>query len=140
MIWKNRNELIWNQRSLNISEVVESAYSVLNQWRSVQDHTFDRFLGYMSHEDGDEHWHLPQPNSVKVNTDAAIFEDLNCYSHAFVVRNHEGRLVEARSRGLHGRPNPELAEVLGIREALSWVKNGDPVSYTHLTLPTIYSV
>ena len=53
MIWKHRNELVWNQRSLEITEVVESAYSILNQWKSVQDRTFDQFMGYMTQNDGD---------------------------------------------------------------------------------------
>lgn len=43
-------------------------------------------------------------------------------SHAFVVRNHNGQLLEAKSRCSRGRINPELAEAIGIREALSWVK------------------
>lgn len=37
IIWKQRNELVWNQHSLEVAEVVESAYSILNQWTSVQD-------------------------------------------------------------------------------------------------------
>lgn len=57
-------------------------------------------LGYMSHKDGDEHWCLPQPNSVKVDSDTSIFEESNYCNHAFAVRNHEGRLVEARSKCL----------------------------------------
>lgn len=97
MLWKNRNDLIWNQRSMEPSEVVISANSVLNQWKSVQDRTFDRFLGYISQDDGDEHWHPPLTNSVKVNSDAAIFKDSNCYSYAIISRNHRGELIEARS-------------------------------------------
>lgn len=59
-LWKNKNDLIWNQRSMKASEVVDSATLILNQWQSVQDRTFDRFMGYMTPEDGDEHWNLPQ--------------------------------------------------------------------------------
>ncbi|XP_074327609.1 uncharacterized protein LOC141665523 [Apium graveolens] len=125
LLWKNKNDLIWNQQSMEASEVVSSACSVLNQWNSVQDRTFDHFMGYMIPEDGDEHWRHPPVNSVKINTDAAIFEESNCYSHAFVVRDHEGKLVEARSRCLRGSLNSELAETLGIKEALSWILEKD---------------
>lgn len=31
MIWKHRNDLVWNQHCLKVSEVVESAYSILHQ-------------------------------------------------------------------------------------------------------------
>lgn len=63
MLCKSRSELIWNQRSLESSQVVESAYSILSQWRSVQDRTFDRFRRYMSHEDGDEY---PCPTPLRL--------------------------------------------------------------------------
>lgn len=41
--WKSHNEIVWNQRSLEATEVVESAKSVLNQWRNVHDKSFDYF-------------------------------------------------------------------------------------------------
>ncbi|XP_074342410.1 uncharacterized protein LOC141679955 [Apium graveolens] len=109
------------KKSLEISELLDSAYSLLNQWRSVQHRTFDRFMGYMTPEDGNEHWSKPHVNSIKINTDATIFEETHSYSFAWIAHNHEGSLVEARSECLRGSPSPELAEVMGIREALSWV-------------------
>ncbi|XP_074342024.1 uncharacterized protein LOC141679422 [Apium graveolens] len=98
---------------------------VLDIVMGVQDRTFDRSLGYISAEDGDEHWTLPPANSVKINTDVAIFEENSNFSFAFVVRDHRGSLIEVRTRCLRGSPNPDLAEALGIREALSWIKNED---------------
>ncbi|XP_074341817.1 uncharacterized protein LOC141679208 [Apium graveolens] len=44
------------------------------------------------------------------------------YSHAFVVRDHNGRLVEAGSKCSRGNLSPDLAEALSIRDALSWLK------------------
>lgn len=44
----------------------------------------------MTQEDGDEHRHPTSSHSVKVNTNAAIFAELDSYSQAFVVRDHEG--------------------------------------------------
>lgn len=75
--------------------MVESAYSILNQWNSVQDKSFDRFIAYMNQDDGDEHWHTPTTNRVKIIVDIAIFAETNCYSHAFVIIDHKGKLVEA---------------------------------------------
>lgn len=77
----------------------------------------------MTSEEGDEHWSKPSINGIKINTDSAIFEETNCYSFAWVVRNQEGSLVEARSKCLKGSPSPKLAKVMGTREALSWVMN-----------------
>lgn len=115
--------MVWNQHSLKPLEVLNSAFSVLTQWRNVQDQTFDHFLGYKTQEDSAEHWCLPPVNSVKVNSDATIFEETNCFSHAFFVHDHEARLVEARSKYKRESPSPELAEEVGIREVLSWDKD-----------------
>lgn len=60
--------------------------------------------------------------TFKVNTDVAIFEDSNIYIYDIVGRDHDGQLLEARSSCKQGCLYPELAEAIGIREALSWVK------------------
>lgn len=81
---------------------------------SAQDRSFDHCsLGFMQ-QDGDEHWVLPTDNK-KVNR--------RCDIYAFVVRNHDGMLIEARSSCRPGHISPEIAEAMGIREALSWIKN-----------------
>ncbi|XP_074344437.1 uncharacterized protein LOC141683598 [Apium graveolens] len=117
--------MVWNQRGMEVEDVVMSANVVLSQWYGAKDKSFDHFLGMINKEDGDEQWVLPTVNKIKVNTNAAIFEASGCYSFAFVVRNHEGKLVEARSRCCSGNISPEIAEAMGIREALSWTKEQD---------------
>ncbi|KAL8094084.1 uncharacterized protein LOC141691465 [Apium graveolens] len=107
---------------MEVIDVVESAKVVLNQWRCAQDNSFDHNLGLMNSTDGDEHWVCPTGETIKVNSDAAIFETSNCFSYAFVARDAEGRLIEARSRCCPGQVNPEDAEAMGIREVLSWIK------------------
>ncbi|KAL8118188.1 hypothetical protein AgCh_015911 [Apium graveolens] len=84
--------------------------------------TFDASLGFMTPEDGRVAWQAPTYDRIKVNTDATIFSSLHRYSHAQVVRDHNGALFEAMSRCNPGIVSPDLAEATGIREALSWVK------------------
>lgn len=79
----------------------------------------------MTQQDGNVHWQRPQEGTIKVNTDAALFADPNYYSYAMIARDHDGRLVEALSSCKQGCINPELAEAIGIMEALSWVKSKD---------------
>ena len=93
--------------AFSTSEIVNLALSVLNQWRSVQDKTFDNFLGYM-HEDGLEQWHSPQTNSVKVNVDATLFEEPNRYSFALIIRDDASNLIEAKSKCVQGKVTPEF--------------------------------
>lgn len=75
----------------------------------------------MSHYDGDEYLHKPTINSIKINIDAAIFGDSNCYSRAYILRDHEGQLIEARSKYFQGQLHSGLAEAYGIKEVLSWI-------------------
>ncbi|XP_074347541.1 uncharacterized protein LOC141686402 [Apium graveolens] len=53
-------------------------------------------------DDGLERWEPPRINSVKINSDAAIFAESSYYSYAFIIRNHDGELVEARSKCSYG--------------------------------------
>ncbi|KAL8104689.1 hypothetical protein AgCh_028771 [Apium graveolens] len=121
-IWKNRNDIVWNQKSQEYEDIVSSALRVLSNWESAQDKSVDITVGFLTQTDGEVHWKQPQAETVKVNTDAALFENSNCYSYAMVARDHTGAMLEAVSCCRPGRPNPELAEAVGIREALSWVK------------------
>lgn len=121
-LWKNRNAIVWNQKGAEFVEVVESAIQVLDHWKNAQDRSYDSSFGFMTLTDGDVHWKQPQEGTIKVNTDAALFEDSNCYAYAMVARDHEGKLVEAISSCKQGKTDPELAEAIGIREALSWIK------------------
>lgn len=105
-----------------VSEVVSSALSVLNQWQYVQYKSFDHTPGFLTPKDGRVSWQALTQGRVKVNTDAALFENLNKYSYAQIVRDHNGDLVEAMSRCLQGTVSPELAEALRIKEAISWVE------------------
>ncbi|XP_074324121.1 uncharacterized protein LOC141661039 [Apium graveolens] len=121
-LWKGRNALVWNNKGMVVSEIVESAVSILSQWHSAQDKFFDPSLGFMTHIDGDEHWCVPNDNMIKVNTDAAIFDNSQCFSFSAVARDHEGGLIEAISRCEGGQLASEVVEALGIKEALSWIK------------------
>ncbi|XP_074342398.1 uncharacterized protein LOC141679917 [Apium graveolens] len=121
-IWKNRNSIVWNQKGAEFVEVVASATQFLDHWKNAQDRSYDSSFGFMTLNDGEVHWKPPHEGTIKVNTDAALFEDSNCYAYAIVARDHEGKLVEAVSSCRQGRVDPELAEAIGIREALSWIK------------------
>lgn len=61
-------------------------------------------------------------NRVKVNVDATIFDSSNCYSVVIVARSHTKEFIEALSSCKAGRVAPELAEGIGMKEVLSWVK------------------
>lgn len=47
-LWKCRNEIVWNQRGINVAEVVVLAKATLNQWLCAQDKNFNQSIGHMS--------------------------------------------------------------------------------------------
>lgn len=48
---------------------------------------------------------------------------LQTISVSHVARNQNGDLLEAKAKCQRGIVNPHVAEAIGIREALSWIKN-----------------
>lgn len=60
--------------------------------------------------------------SVKIIVDPAFFGNNGTYSHACVAGDAAGEFIEAKSCCREGSPAPELAEAMGVREALSWIK------------------
>uniref|UniRef100_A0A803NHJ6 RNase H type-1 domain-containing protein n=1 Tax=Cannabis sativa TaxID=3483 RepID=A0A803NHJ6_CANSA len=71
---------------------------------------------------GAKHWISPQANSIKVNIDAALFDSDHKYGLGLVARDERGLLIERRTMLSNGSIEPELAEAMGVREALSWIK------------------
>lgn len=121
-LWKYRNELVWNQKFGEAAEVIALAVSVHNQWCSAQDNYFDTFLGFMTQEDGVEHWNTPSVSKIKVNTYAVIFELSKCFSFSVVAVTMKEFSWKLFFRCTYGSVSPEMAEATGIRETLSWVK------------------
>lgn len=77
----------------------------------------------MTHMDGDVHWKQPRKGTIKINMDAAIFENFRCYSYAMLARDHECKMMEAVSKYRQENVEPEFAEVMEIKETLSWEKS-----------------
>lgn len=102
--------------------MVESAKLIFNQWKSAQDRSFDNSLGFMTQSDGKEYWECPTEGMVKINTDVATFTDSNRFSFSMLAHDHHGELLEAYASCRQGNMDPVIAEAIGIREALSWVK------------------
>ncbi|XP_030487638.2 uncharacterized protein LOC115704575 [Cannabis sativa] len=94
-IWNARNKLLWNRKTMIAAEDAEV-----------------------------EHWISPAHDTIKVNNvDGAIFEASNAFGFGFIARSCDGKLIEGVSTYKIGRVAPEIAEVTGIKEALSWIKD-----------------
>ncbi|KAM6591645.1 hypothetical protein CsatA_014250 [Cannabis sativa] len=103
--------------------IVVSAKSYLDQWQNAQKTQIETSWTTLQSYDGVEHWIKPEVNIIKINVDASIFEGQNRFGGAFVVRDHNGLLVEGRTKLYIGNMVPAVVEALSFREALSWIKD-----------------
>ncbi|KAM6587325.1 hypothetical protein CsatA_009930 [Cannabis sativa] len=121
-LWKARNSIVWKDKVLTVANVLTSARIALDHWRKAQDNTSLSSIYSSSFDDGAELWSKPVTNTIKVNVDAAIFASDNQYGYGMVARNDSGSLIEAKAHCFHGAFGPEVVEIMGIKEALSWIK------------------
>ena len=67
-------------------------------------------------------WEKPSIGWVKANVDAAIFRESGTIGLGCVIRGDVGEFIAARSERRHQCLGPAEAEAMGVREALSWIK------------------
>ncbi|KAM6543667.1 hypothetical protein CsatB_008114 [Cannabis sativa] len=120
-IWLARNDILWSNKTTTVYEVVRSARTNLDSWKNAQVQRTAPLLN-VNHSNGMEHWMKPMNHKLKINVDGAIFEAENCFGVGCVIRDQTARLVEAISISKHGGVTPEIAEAIGVKEALSWIK------------------
>jgi hypothetical protein len=65
-------------------------------------------------------WSLPPEGFLCLNVDAALFSSSQSMSAGVVARDHDGTFVAAAGNSFQQVVNPELAEAIAIRFALSW--------------------
>ncbi|XP_060965675.1 uncharacterized protein LOC133034580 [Cannabis sativa] len=58
---------------------------------------------------------------IKVNVNGDLFEQEGRFGMGCVARNRHGAIVEAFKKGKIGCVQLEIAEIIGIKEALSWI-------------------
>ncbi|XP_060972553.1 uncharacterized protein LOC115717764 [Cannabis sativa] len=104
----------------------------LDQWVNAQGKGNIPLLSPLKDGDGAEQWIKPS-SGIKLNVDGAIFASLLKHGFGCVVRNTDGGLVSAFAGVKNGSVTPELAEIISIREALSWLKNH---AFSRATLET----
>ncbi|KAL8088671.1 hypothetical protein AgCh_038446 [Apium graveolens] len=81
--------------------------------------------------DGEVSWVKPQESEIKVSVDAALFEEFNTSGIGLVARDSEGEMIMAKTICIKETLDPEMAEVIAIKEALSWTEKSP---WQHITV------
>lgn len=121
-IWRARNDEVWKKKKVSVASVLWSSKHLLSSWVKAQDRNSTSLAAHLEPNDGDEQWQKPPVGTVKISTDAAIFQDQGTYSAAVLARNHEGTPIEAFTCCKVGSVSPAVAEAMSVKEALSWLK------------------
>ncbi|XP_060967364.1 uncharacterized protein LOC133035537 [Cannabis sativa] len=121
-LWSARNDLIWKARVRNVSDVVAFASSSLDQYVKAQGKGNIPSQSPLKDGDGSELWKKPL-SGIKLNVDAAIFDRDSKHGFGCVVRDSSGEMLSVFAGVKLGKVSPELAEIIGIREVLSWLKD-----------------
>lgn len=114
---------MWQQRRRVAKDVVVSASVCLDQWRRAQDASSMPSLGPWVLGDGAELWTKPVEGRFKINVDAALFQQDGFFGSGGVVRDSQGLLVAAHCWRREGVVQPDIAEAVGLKEVLGWIKN-----------------
>ncbi|XP_050238420.1 uncharacterized protein LOC126687911 [Mercurialis annua] len=121
-IWLNINDMVRNGKSSSVDNVINSAGVQLFQWQRARGKVAGHKDDEMERDSGAVAWKKPEAGWFKVNVDAAVFEREGGAGLGCVVRDDEGMIIQARHANISGNFYPRTAEIMGIREALSWLK------------------
>ena len=127
-IWQARNAFVWNNKSHSAAHVVFSARKMLDLYQFAHSSKGGSVFQTQEKMRNNEQWTPPVENGIKVNVDGAIFSELGRFGFGYIARNHTGQVLRTSNRSCIGSVQPEIAEVMGIKEALSWIAHSDWVN------------
>ena len=64
----------------------------------------------------------PAADVLKVNVDLSFVSDADTFKVGMVLRNHDGEFLAGQTSCFEATTSVFEAEVIGVREALSWIK------------------
>ena len=119
-IWIQRNNRYWNGSHELAARTVYLALEFLFDWISIQESTKtgSQVINFLVQQ----HWQRPLTGFVKCNIDVTVFREEGKSSLGIVVRDSQGLFLHAASRVVNDLFQVRELKTLGLREALSWIK------------------
>lgn len=116
-LWNRRNKWFWDRVNGTAFGVKAATQNLIQEWRQAQESNQNSRVQI---EQGDRVWAKPDADWLKVNIDAAIFQD-GSIGVGSVIRDSNGIFVGARSCKLAGAWSPREAEAISMKEVSSWI-------------------
>ena len=95
-IWRNRNEVRHGGRKLTAAAIYGLATRLLEEYSTVQESPIQP----QGNSSGSNKWTPPPKGWYKVNTDGAVFSKHKWTGIGVLVRDDQGRVVDAMSKKL----------------------------------------
>ncbi|KAJ8774442.1 hypothetical protein K2173_016888 [Erythroxylum novogranatense] len=119
-IWEERNYVVWKNSAPNVLACYFRSVRWRQEWEEAQispNGLFNPPVRVVS----PQNWQKPSTNWLKLNVDIATSSS-GWIGVGMVVLNEEGGFVAARIFRVTGSFTSLIAEAMGVREALSWIK------------------
>ncbi|XP_057774898.1 uncharacterized protein LOC130993880 [Salvia miltiorrhiza] len=122
-LWKERNVVVWKNSSPTPSLTVVRAVDNRKEWMEVRKRPLQFSALNAAAAAACVGWHNVPYGSIVCYMDAAFFNDIHIWGIGMAVRDHVGDFIIGLSIKLPGSCRVEEGELIGIKEALSWIKN-----------------
>ena len=119
-LWQAQNDVVWSSKWSSPAAVVYRARTILYDWCNAR-HVDDSSSDAVPAPPPLHFWVPPLQGFLKANVDAAVFPD-GFIGVGGVLRSYDGSFVGACQHRLLGYFSPKTAELIAIREVLSWIK------------------
>ncbi|XP_074352876.1 uncharacterized protein LOC141692031 [Apium graveolens] len=124
-VWYWRNKKVWEDKTVTPVVAMQFSLSVLSEWIAVK-HSGSKPIVRPQRDATNQQpgiWQPPAAGSYKISVDASVFPGAQTYSVGMVIRDHACAFLGGRTCCFAGQVTVMEAEAMGVREALSWVKD-----------------
>ncbi|WCJ38409.1 hypothetical protein M5689_019472 [Euphorbia peplus] len=118
VLWVDINNWVWNKCFVAAPILFNNGSTFLASWKQAK--LLNNFMPTQSSTTPSS-WHPPPPQRLKVNFDAAVFNDSNLLDFGAIARNSDTGFVACCNDTLNGPSDALFAEAYAFRETLKWV-------------------
>ncbi|XP_058008494.1 uncharacterized protein LOC131182962 [Hevea brasiliensis] len=123
-IWEERNSVVWKSAQPAANSCRLRGLRLKREWDDALV-SIRAAIPPTADLPTPQEWKKPGPNWVKLNVDIATNVNSGWTGIGMVVRNEMGSFVACKISRMVGLFSPTIAEIMGVREALSWIKDNN---------------
>lgn len=121
-IWFARNKKFFEDRSMPPAVVTKWSRKQVEKWTEANSKSSAAASRTPMPQQQIITWKPPGEGSFKINVDATVKEGQDSFAIGMVLRNSQGQFLAGRVMKFAGTVQVMKAEMIGIAEALSWLK------------------